>query len=103
MIFWKDFVFDDVLGPVLAPSIFEEEDETGSTSCRNERFGSPSDQEDAMGSAVSEVVIQETGQEQRPARMVGHSSLDSTLKAQIHMDVTSGNRTENLRLMGRKA
>jgi hypothetical protein len=95
VIFWKDFIFDDVLGPVLAPSIFESNDsETDLSSCRKERFGSPSVQEDAMGS----VLIQETGQEQRPARMVGHSSLDSTLNTQTHMEVT-GDRAENLRLV----
>ncbi len=109
MIFWKDFILDDVLGPVLSPEIFEQESEIGSTSCREERFGSPrkqpglrpgSQEDAAMGVSA---LIQETGQEQRPARMVGHSSLDSSVKAQTHRDVTSGNRTENLRLVGRKA
>ena len=51
MIFWKDFVFDDVFGPMLVVS---EPDGTGSLSIRNDA-----------------IAIQETRQEQMPARMVG--------------------------------
>lgn len=49
------------------------------TSCRQRRLGSPSVMEDAKGEQYQPLFsgsIQETGQEQRPARMVGLSSLD---------------------------
>jgi hypothetical protein len=83
VITWKDFVFDDVMGPILMD--FE--------SCRGTRLGSPSVMEDANG------IIQETGQEQRPARMVGLSNLDS--KAQSHMEVSRGHRASEIpRLRG---
>ena len=72
MIIWKDFVLDDVVGPVLA--FTPEQDE----SCREMRFGSTSIRNDVKRA------IQETGQEQRPARMVGQSSL---LSAQTDMEV----------------
>ena len=51
MIFWKDFVLDDIFGPLLVVS---EPDGTGSLSIRNDA-----------------IAIQETRQEQMPARMVG--------------------------------
>lgn len=75
MITWKDFVLDDVVGPVLS---FLNETEEQELSCREMRFGSTSIRNDAK------VAIQETGQEQRPARMVGQSSL---ISAQTDMEV----------------
>ena len=64
MIRWKDFVLDDVIGPSLILDFNE---------CRETRPGSAqSVMEDAKAH------IQETRQEQRPARMVGLSSLDSS-------------------------
>jgi hypothetical protein len=97
VISWKDFVFDDVLGPVLAFSEVDmnESENSEPQSCRRKRLGSPSVKEDAMG-----FLIQETGQEKRPARMVGHSSLDSSSTAQNHMDVNSGDRAKLLRQRG---
>jgi hypothetical protein len=68
VIIWKDFVLDDFFGPSLLVDEIEQNDQT---SCRTRRCGHPSVMEDAIGN------IQETGQEQRPARMVGLSSLDS--------------------------
>lgn len=70
MITWKDFILDDVMGPSLSLPW----DNRESKSCREERLGSPNVMEDEIGIKSS---IQETGQEQRPARMVGLSSLDS--------------------------
>ncbi len=62
MILWNDFILDDVLGPTLRVP----------ESCREEkRFGDLSVRMNAEGN------IQETRQEQRPARMVGLSSHDS--------------------------
>lgn len=66
MITWKDFVIDDVLGTYLN---FEE--------CREEIAGGKSVMEDAHGSTIDP--IQETGQELRPARMAGYTSLESVL------------------------
>lgn len=68
MIYWKDFVLDDVIGPSLV--VGGEEEQLGQ-SCRKANTGILSVQDDAEGT------IQETGQGQRPARMAGLSSLDS--------------------------
>jgi hypothetical protein len=79
VILWKDFILDENIGPVLSPEIFEG-DAPVPTSCRRKRLGSPNCQEDGRGitnEATSIVSIQETRQKQRPARMVGLSSLDS--------------------------
>ena len=51
MIYWKDFVFDEVFGPLLVVS----ENSDGALGIRKDAF----------------VKIQETRQEQRPARKVG--------------------------------
>jgi hypothetical protein len=51
VIFWKDFVFDDVCGPLL---VVGESKPTGDLGIRKDA-----------------IAIQETRQEQRPARMVG--------------------------------
>ena len=77
MIFWKDFVLDEVFGPLLVVS---ESNELGDLGIRKDAF-----------------VIQETRQAQRPARMVGLSSLDS---AQSHTDVSRGDRANDLRRRG---
>lgn len=63
MITWKDFIIDHEIGPFLLDV---------ENSCREERSGDPSVMDDAIRGQ-----IQETGQEQSPARMVGASSLDS--------------------------
>ncbi len=94
MIFWKDFVLDDSFGPVLSPEIFSG-DASVPVVCRRKRLGSPSVMEDARGTHTKEEAtdvtssFQETRQEQRPARMVGLSSLDS---AQTHKEVSRGDR-----------
>jgi hypothetical protein len=78
VICWNDFILDDVLGPVLN---FGDED-VSYTSCRAVRNGRPST------SNGTEVVnqIQETSREQRPARMVGHSVLDSNRLEDMEVD-----------------
>ena len=86
MITWKDFVFDDVMGPMMIdqdinlPNFLNAELE----SCRRTRIGSPNIMEDVTG------IIQETRQETRPARMVGRSEIDSIAKP--HTDVSLGHR-----------
>jgi hypothetical protein len=80
VITWKDFILDDdVLGAIMIDPLDKEFE-----SCRRTRLGSPIVMEDETG------IIQETRQEQRPARMVGHSSLDSL--AEPHMEVSSSHR-----------
>lgn len=64
MIVWKDFVLDDVMGPFLK---FEESREAVSDGLCV--------MDDAPGSTSDP--IQETGQELRPARMAGFTSLES--------------------------
>jgi len=61
--------------------------------CRRRRHGSQSIMEDAIGN------IQETGHEQRPARMVGLFSLDS---AQSSKDAGRGYRGRLLRQRGER-
>jgi hypothetical protein len=78
VITWKDFVFDDVMGPMMM------DQDLDLTSCRRTRLGSPVIMEDETGK------IQETRQEKRPARMVGCSNFDSF--AEPHMDVSRGHR-----------
>ena len=62
MIRWKDFIWDEVMGPVLnieevrREEVLSERTVKEDTQCKIDSY-------------------QETGQEQRPARMVGHSSL----------------------------
>jgi hypothetical protein len=81
VILWNDFVLDPVFGPLL---IGDGADGDGSAQRREQRLGSPSVMEDARTST-----IQETGQELRPARMVGYSSLESIAGG---MDANPGNR-----------
>jgi hypothetical protein len=61
MIFWKDFVLDEAIGAHLV--------------CNDDGLHSLTVMEDGS----RENTIQETRQEQRPARMAGLSSLESTL------------------------
>ncbi len=86
MILWKDFVLDDQVGPLLR---FTED----ALECRRTRLGSPSVMDDAM------VSIQETGQEQRPARMVGLPALDSQKSS---MEAGVGDRVQVLRRKGER-
>lgn len=78
MIQWMDFTFDEFLGPLLQ---FPEDTAPGF------RTRSETVMEDGSGQN------QETGQVQRPARMVGHP--ESELDARIGMDAA---RTDALRL-----
>jgi len=73
VITWKDFIFDEVIGPYLDVDL----------SCRKAKLGDPCIREDATGKKETpeSVSIQETGQEQRPARMVGLSSSEDTQSA----------------------
>lgn len=88
MIFWKDFILDDIVGPILAMP--EERSKIGG---REERLGSPDARNGASGTNTAKAEIQETRQEQRPARMVGHSSHDS---AQVDRTSAGSNRAETL-------
>jgi len=70
--------------------------------CRKKRLGSQSVMEDASGTNNKSHLcdfIQETGQEKRPARMVGLSSLDS---ARFGTDAECGNRGWKLRQRGER-
>ena len=92
MITWNDFVLDQETGPLL----WVEMDPGQEISvCRRCQSGRPSVMEDA-GDAVC-VSIQETRQEQRPARMVGLSSLDF---ARTGMEASRCDQTELLRRRG---
>jgi hypothetical protein len=68
VIFWKDFVFDQFLGPHL---VLPDEDRSRKTPGMG---ASQSIKEDAIEQSED---IRETGQEQQPARMVGLSGSDS--------------------------
>lgn len=94
MICWNDFILDDVLGPVLNIKSDWENDETSYASCRMVRNGRPST------SDGTEVVnqIQETSREKQPARMVGHSVLDSNRHEDMEVDRTD--LAPNMRLRG---
>jgi hypothetical protein len=102
VICWNDFILDDVLGPVLN----FDKDETSYASCRMVRNGRPSTSDDQAGRKPcrefigTEVVnqIQETSREKQPARMVGHSELDSNRHEDMEVDRTD--RAPNMRLRG---
>lgn len=67
-------MLDDRFGPLLINSAEEgAQSLSADTSSRKVRMGCSGVMEDAGGEQ-----IQETGQERRPARMVGKSSLDSS-------------------------
>ncbi len=72
------------------------------SNCRRKQLGRPSIREDARGKQKESLncdSIQETGQEQRPARMVGLIRLDS---AQISMEAENGDRGLKLRQRGER-
>ena len=99
MIFWKDFILDDILGPILNfPETKESEGKKKEDeSCRRKRLGSPKVMDDAR--EVAGTLIQETGQVKRPARMVGLSSLDSSA-AQTRTEASREHRANSLRRKG---
>jgi hypothetical protein len=74
VIYWNDFIFDEVVGFVLAMPEEHKDEEV-----RGTRLGGSSIRNDAeLTNAVEQfTAIQETRREQRPARMVGLSGLDS--------------------------
>ena len=85
MIVWMDFVLDDFFGPSLKTG--------GNEFCRTMRLGRPVIMEDEKRSGntaghVETSTIQETGQVNRPARMVGSHSLD--LNAQTGKEAGTG-------------
>ncbi len=88
MIRWTDYVFDKVLGPVL------DVPEPGVKVCQEELLAHNRITEDANGKTASQKceAIQETGQEQRPARMVGLSSSD--LPSRAGMEASRGTRAK---------
>lgn len=113
MIYWKDFLLDNEIGPVL--EVAGNADELSGWSMqenavsngnrdkkgRRRRLGSTFIMEDENGTkneALS-ASIQETGQEQRPARMVGLSGLESNI-AEAGMEAGRGNRVQELRRRG---
>lgn len=65
---WLDFELDEVFGPLLVVAAMED------VKIRRQGFGTPSVMDDAVPNT-----IQETGQGQRPARMVGLPDSDSYL------------------------
>lgn len=73
---WNDFIFDEVCGPLLVVS---EPDETGNLGIRNDA-----------------IVIQETRQEQLPARMVG--TLHAKLVDETGMEAGQGFRSSKAKL-----
>lgn len=82
MIYWKDFELNTTFGPLLVLDKKDKKDNKEDRKNRETRIGSPhsSVMEDAQSGytwASHDALIQETGQKQRPARMVGLSSLDS--------------------------
>jgi hypothetical protein len=105
VIYWKDFLLDNEIGPML-----ELPESEVNSDCeikvvrssawdkqgRRKRLGSPDIMDDVYGkkNEASGASIQETGQEQRPARMVGLSSSDS---AETGRDAGRGNRVQVLR------
>jgi hypothetical protein len=86
---WNDFVFDEVLGFVL-------DIEGSPNEFRAERTGGSSGED-----AATTGPIQETRDEQRPARMVGFSDLDS--KPAFDMDVDRSRRPSSSRIAGGRA
>ena len=109
MIIWKDFILDDVVGPILAmPEEMQRELTKGSR--KEERLGRPDAMKGARGKKceverssethvqVLSTTIQETRQEIQPARMVGSSSHDS---AQVDRMLAGRDQvTSEMRLVG---
>ena len=94
MITWKDFVMDDILGPILAmPEELAAELVSPQDSRAEQRLGSSDTSDGASGNNAAKAVIQETRQEQRPARMVGLSSHDS---AQVDRKSAECNRANDI-------
>lgn len=72
MIYWQDFILDDVCGPLLMDELLKD---INIQVCRGKRIGNANIMDDVA--AVHSVQIQEARQDQRPARMEGLSNLDS--------------------------
>jgi hypothetical protein len=94
---WKDFILDDIVGPILAlPEEMAAKDERPATNGRDDiglsQFGSSLDTRNgAVGTNTAQADIQETRQEQQPARMAGLSSHDS---APVDRTLAGSDRTE---------
>ncbi len=91
MIIWNDFILDDFFGPVL--NLTPEP-----TSCRKTRLDRPSTRNGVMGATTGQVErqIQETGQENRSARMVDLSNTDFRSVDLVDMDVDWSDETNGL-------
>ena len=92
MILWQDFILDDQFGPYIVTDDSTVVITSRDIKCRKAVLGSPNVMEDVRGQ------IQETGQEKRPARMVGYSSLDSI--SQSGTDASLGDRVMSSRRRG---
>jgi hypothetical protein len=94
VITWKDFVLDDIVGPVLMLPEEALKADRPATDGRVEgtRLGSPEARNGASGNNSAKAEIQETRPEQRPARMVGSSSHDS---AQVDRKSAGSDRANN--------
>ncbi len=98
MIFWNDFLMDDVFGPILVVPELADSSEMSDLKCRRTRLGDRSSiMEDANGNpeTFSKVSIQETGQEKRLARMAGLTGLDLShtgMEAEQHHPAESSRR-----------
>ena len=76
MILWKDFILDERVGPILSVELAVE--------LATEGADAVSVMEDG-----GRHHIQETGQERRPARMVGESSLESNASSRMDAGAAS--------------
>lgn len=91
MILWKDFLIDDEIGPTLMdPQTCRQTRE-----CLAARPRATSVMEDANRGATIDGVVQETGQEKRPARMAGLiQSSDKTTSAVSRTGMDAGRELE---------
>ena len=83
---WNDFIFDEVLGPILNVP-----ETNGSKFNRND---------DGLGSSsrIDEGKNRETSRNQRSARMVGQPTLNQGHETQIHSDMEVGGSEPESRL-----
>ncbi len=89
MIYWKDFLITSEVGPVL---VIDDEVSSYQTTQNFRKRGSrsPNIMEDVMGA-----LIQETGQGQQPARMVGNKT-SSDFIAQVGMEADGAPKNSSI-------
>ncbi|MEK6704686.1 MAG: hypothetical protein AABZ06_02765 [Bdellovibrionota bacterium] len=96
MIYWKDFILDDFIGPTLVVDLKQPQH-------KKRNRGAPLANQSIMEDAAEQIEatrcasVQETRQSQRPARMVGISDLAFT---QTGMDASRDSRARSKRRMG---